>query len=273
MAKKYQDLSAEEKGVLKKMYLWSHSVFWGFTMTKMEANGFTLTLSPAIESIYKDDLDEKREAYRRHQNFFNTHAVPFAFIASLAYAMENEHKKNGLPAQTIEDVKAALMGPTAGMFDSIFFNCLRIIAAGIGIGLANQGNFLGVIMFIILYLVPQEIVRFLFIRYGYILGTEFIDQVFQSGLMNSLTKAASVMGLMMIGAMTATMVSVPLNWEINIGGAITNIGDTLNSIFPNLLGPILLFFLVSQIRKGRRPTHLVLGMLVFGIVGALLHIF
>lgn len=255
------------------MYWRSHSVFWGFTMTKMEANGFTITLTPAIESIYADDIDEKREAYRRHQNFFNTHAVPFAFIASLAYAMENEHKKNGMPAQTIENVKAALMGPTAGMFDSIFFNCLRIIAAGIAIGLNNSGNFLGTILFIIIYMVPQEIVRFLFIRYGYILGTEFIDQIFQSGLMNSLTKAASVMGLMMIGAMTATMVSVPLNWEINIGGAITNIGDTLNSIFPNLLGPVLLFFLVSMIRKGIRPTQLVIGILVAGILGGLLHIF
>ena len=30
------------------------------------------------------------------------------------------------------------MGPTAGMFDSIFFNCLRVIGAGIAIGLCSH---------------------------------------------------------------------------------------------------------------------------------------
>ena len=49
------------------------------------------------------------------------------------------------------------MGPTAGMFDNLFFNCLRIIAAGIGIGLAQQGNILGMVMFILIYGVPQSV--------------------------------------------------------------------------------------------------------------------
>lgn len=58
--------------------------------------------------------------------------------------MEKEHKeKNSIDGQTIESIKAALMGPTAGMFDSLFFNCLRIIAAGIGIGLCAEGSNFG----------------------------------------------------------------------------------------------------------------------------------
>ena len=91
--------------------------------------------------------------------------------------------------------------------------------------------------------------------------------------MAALTKAASVMGLMMIGAMTATMVSVPLNLVININGAETNIGDVFNSIFPNLLGCVLLFVLVSLIKKGKRPTQLVAGILVVALLGALIGIF
>lgn len=69
-------LTPEEKKVLKSMFFRSHLVFTSFNMVKMEANGFTITMAPAIESIYKDDMEGKREAYLRHQNFFNTHAVP-----------------------------------------------------------------------------------------------------------------------------------------------------------------------------------------------------
>ena len=154
-------LTPEEKKVLKSMFFRSHLVFTSFNMVKMEANGFTITMAPAIESIYKDDMEGKREAYLRHQNFFNTHAVPFSFIAGLAYAMEKEHKeKNSIDGQTIESIKAALMGPTAGMFDSLFFNCLRIIAAGIGIGLCAEGSILGTLIFILLYGVTQSIVKY-----------------------------------------------------------------------------------------------------------------
>lgn len=267
-------VTPEEKKVLRKMFFRSHLVFLCFNMVKMEANGFTVTMSPAIESIYKDDIEGKKEAYLRHQNFFNTHAVPFAFIAGLSYAMEKEHKeKNSIDGQTIESIKAALMGPTAGMFDSLFFNCLRIIAAGIGIGLCSQGSILGTLIFILLYGCSQSLVKYFFVNWGYVYGTSFIDAVFSSGLMNALTKSASVLGLIMVGAMTASMVNVPLNWTLNVGQTSVVIGDVLNSIFPGLLSVVLLFFMVGLIKKGKRPTQLIIGILVFALVGAALGIF
>ncbi|MEG0077254.1 PTS system mannose/fructose/sorbose family transporter subunit IID [Anaerorhabdus sp.] len=267
-------LSAEEKKVLRSMFFRSHLVFLSFNMVKMEANGFTATMSPAIESIYKDDMEGKKEAYLRHQNFFNTHAVPFSFIAGLAYAMEKEHKeKNSIDGQTIDSIKAALMGPTAGMFDSLFFNCLRIIAAGIGIGLCAQGNILGTLIFILLYGVSQSVFKYFFVNWGYTYGTTFIDSVFSSGLMGALTKSASVLGLMMVGAMTAQMVNVPLNWTLNVGQTSVVVADVINSIFPGLLGVLLLFLLVSLIKKGARPTQLIIGIFVLALLGALIGIF
>lgn len=63
----------EEKKVLKSMFIRSHLTFLSFNMTKMEANGFTTTMQPAIESIYGNDEEAKKEAYARHQNFFLCH--------------------------------------------------------------------------------------------------------------------------------------------------------------------------------------------------------
>ncbi len=267
-------ISQDEKKILKSMFIRSHLVFLGFNMVKMEANGFTITMQPAIESIYKDDPEGKKEAYLRHQSFFNTHAVPFSFIAGLSYAMEKEHKEsNTIDGKTINSVKASLMGPTAGMFDSLFFNCLRIIAAGIGIGLCSQGSILGTLIFILLYGVSQSVFKYLFINWGYTLGTSFIDTIYKSGLMNGLTKAASVLGLTMVGAMTAQMVNVPLQWTLQVGKTSVVIQDVIDSIFPGLLGVLLLFGLVKLIKKGARPTQLIIGIFVLAMVGAFIGIF
>ena len=269
-----EQITANEKSILKSMFLRSHLVFTAFNMVKMEANGFTLSMAPAIDELYKDDPEGKAEAYLRHQNFFNTHAVPFSFIVGLTYAMEKEKTQKGtLDGQTIDNLKVSLMGPTAGMFDSLFFNGLRIIAAGIGIGLGSQGNILGALLFILLYGVTQSIAKYYLLNWGFTYGTSFIDQIFSSGLMKALTKATAILGLMMTGALTATLVYVPLNWTISIGGANLVVLDVLEGIFPGLLSIALVFTLVALIKKGKRPTLLIFGILGIALLGALIGIF
>lgn len=266
-------VTPEEKKTVKEMWLRSHLTFICFTMTKMEANGFTITMSPAIEAIYGDDQQAKNEAYLRHQAFFNTHAVAFSMIAGLTYALEKEHKENGLPTATIDSVKASLMGPTAGMFDSLFFNCLRIIAAGISIGLMRSGSWLGVLIFALLYGVSQSVLKYVLLYQGYRLGTSFIEKVYKSGMVSILTKAASCLGLMMVGAMTATSLNVPLNWTISLNGAEVVVQDVLNGIFPGILSIVLLFICMNLIRKGVRPSYLILGIFGVSLLFALIGIF
>jgi len=266
--------NTKEKKILKSMFLRSHLVFIGFNMVKMEANGFTLTMAPAIDEIYKDDPEGKKEAYLRHQTFFNTHAVPFSFIAGLAYALEKQHKENpDFDPEVINSVKTSLMGPTAGMFDSLFFNGIRVIAGGIGIGLGSQGNILGALLFILLYGVTQSVAKYYLLNAGYKYGTSFIDQVFESGLINALTKAAGILGLMMAGALTASMVYVPLNWTITINGASLVIQDVINSIFPGLLSLIYVFVLVRMLKKGVKATTLIFTIMGISLLGALIGIF
>ncbi|MBE6103882.1 MAG: PTS system mannose/fructose/sorbose family transporter subunit IID [Erysipelotrichaceae bacterium] len=263
----------EEQAILRKIYFRSHRCFMMFSMAKMEANCFTMCMQPVIESLYPDDREEQKASYLRHQAFFNTHTSPFTFIAGLTYAMEKERKEGKVDAQTIDNVKAALMGPTAGMFDSFWFNAIRVIAAGIAIGLCSQGNFLGTILFILLYGVTQSIAKWFLLQAGYNLGTSFIDTVFNSGLVNVLTKCASLVGLTMVGAMTANMVNVPLNWTVSTGAGDVVVADIINGIFPGLLGVILVFVLVRLIKKGFRPTQLIAGIFAIALLGALLKIF
>lgn len=110
-------------------------------------------------------------------------------------------------------------------------------------------------------------------RAGYKYGTSFIDTVFNSGLMISLTKAAGVMGITMVGAMVASSVDVKLAWTLNIGETSVVLLDVFNSIMPGILSVILVFGLVRLIKKGYKPITLVFGILVISIVLAFLGIF
>ena len=268
-----QELTASEKATLNKMFVLSHSVFLGFNMTTMEANGFTVTMSPAIEEIYADDSEGKREAYRRHQSFFNTHAVAFNFIAGLVYALERDLKAGKVTPGVIDAAKASLMGPTAGMFDSLFFNCLRVIGAGVAMGLCAQGNALGVLAFILIYGVSQSVLKFILVRLGYTLGISAIDAVFESGLMQVAAKAASILGLIMVGAMTATTVNVPLAWTLGSGDTAVVIGDLLDGIYPGILSIAIVMVCMWLTKKGVRPLQIILGIIAIARLGAFLGVF
>ena len=266
-------ISTEDNAVLRKMFIMSHSVFMNFNMTKMEANCFTNTMAPAIEQVYVDDPEGKREAYLRHQAFFNTHAVALDFIAGLSYALEKDCAEGKVPGQTIEAIKASLMGPTAGMFDSLFFNCLRVIGAGIAIGLCSQGNIAGTFIFILLYGVTQSILKWFLLKAGYTLGTSFIDSIYNSGLMQVATKAASILGVMMVGCMTAPTVGFPLNWTVTIGDTSLVVLDLFESIYPGILSVAIVLIMLAFIKKGVRPIVLIFGLLIFCLLGAAVGIF
>jgi len=263
----------QEMKTLRKMWVNAGYVFAGFNMVKMEGNGFALTMAPALDELYKDE-EERKQALKRHNGFFNTHAVMFSLIAGITYALEREKMEKGsVTDDVIENIKASLMGPTAGIGDALFFNCLRVIAAGIGIGLCEQGNILGVLLFILIYGVSQLVGRWYLLQAGYSFGTAFIDKIFDSGLIKPLTKAAGIVGLTMVGAMTATTVKVKLAWNISVGDTAVNVLNVVDSIMPGILSIVLVFVLVKFLKKGVKPITLVFAVLGITILLAAVGVF
>ncbi len=122
---------------------------------------------------------------------------------------KNSQQKN-MDATAIDNVKASLMGPLAGLGDSFFWGTLRLIATGIGTSLALKGNILGPILFLLVFNVPHILVRWCFTRWGYVLGTGVLQRIQKSGMMESLTYGASIIGLMVVGAMTASMIDITI---------------------------------------------------------------
>lgn len=61
-------------------------------------------------------------------------------------SMEERIAKGEMPPESVNDIKAALMGPLSGIGDAVFLTTIRVVAAGIAISLAAQGNVLGPII-------------------------------------------------------------------------------------------------------------------------------
>ena len=251
------ELSAQEKKTLKSMFWNSGLVFCGFNMVKMEGNAFTCTMAPAIEELYSDP-EERKQALVRHNNFFNTHAVLFSFIAGLAYALEREKvTKGSVDDDTIENIKVALMGPTAGIGDSFFFNCYRVIIAGLCIGLSANGSLLGVILFVLLYGCMLLVYKYIFLTAGYRYGTSLITEAFERGIVPLITEAAGILGAIMVGALIAQNVSIKIALQPVIGGATIDFQGMLDSIMPGLLSLLLWGWSFSRVQKGWSPTKLI----------------
>ena len=93
-------------------YFWSFQISWNYE--RMQALGFAYAMEPVLRRLFPDD-QAYSAALQRHLVFFNTNPVVGApLILGSAIAMEEA----GAPASA-EGVKVALMGPLAGVGDTI----------------------------------------------------------------------------------------------------------------------------------------------------------
>ena len=267
--------SKDDKSMLKRMFWRSWTLFSSFTMVKMQGYGFEYSMFPAIDRFYKNDKEKRREAIVRHSSFFNCTYETAPFIMGLSAAMEKENANNPdeFDAESINALKASLMGPLSGIGDSIFWGTVRLIAAGVAIPLAMQGNILAPFLFLLIYELPSVITRWELLKVGYTSGEKFLKQSSKSGLISKITDLATVVGMMMVGAMTASSVTITTTLKWGIKGATLNLQKILDGIFPGLLPLAVTLIVFALLRKKVKAVYLLFGMIVIGILGALIGIF
>lgn len=111
-----------------------------------------------------------------------------------------------------------------------------------------HGNILGPILFLLVFNVPAILARYYGLFIGYNIGTSFIEKVQKTGLMDKLSYGASVLGLAVVGAMVATMVTVKMPLKIGTGTDATTVQGIIDGIVPKIL-PLLFTFFVYWLDK------------------------
>ena len=260
------EISQEDKKILNKCYYYSLNTYMCFNNVVMQGKAFGMSVLPAIQAYYKTE-EEKRKAFARNANeVFNSHGVMHGLIAGIVAAMEKERAEKGnIDEKAISSLKASLMGPLAGIGDSFFFNCYRVIIAGICIGLASDGNALAPILFLLLYGGGLLAIKYVFLIEGFRYGAKLVSEAFERGIIPMIMDAGGIVGAIMVGTLVASNVKIKIALEPIINGATISVQGILDSVMPGILSLILWWIVFKWIRKGITPTKM-----IFIIIGSCL---
>lgn len=249
------------------------TLFWrslmlqsAFSFERMQALGFVYAFLPLFRKLYtaKESL---AKALTRHLTFFNTMPYLGSTIIGITASME-EKLANGkdIDESAISGIKGALMGPFAGIGDSIFQGTLRPICAGIAISFALEGSALGPILFLLLVNIPHFLVRWFGLTWGYNLGETLIEKM-QGLQLKRWLDGANMVGLMVIGALVATWVNISTPLVYNFEETAISLQTTLDSIVPRLLPLLFTLGVLYGLRKKLSSLWIMAILIVIGVVG------
>lgn len=219
-------------------------------------------MAPVLRKIYKDD-EEYKAALNNHFNYYNSTTAMSSVILGATLAIE---EKDGIEAkETVQSLKTSLMGPFAGVGDTLIWVLWPTIMGSISGYMAQQGNPLGAIVWFICNILFWFVKSKLF-EVGYTSGTKLITNLGKR--LAVFTEAASIMGLSVVGALIATSVKMTTGLNFKVGEVKLALqADVLDKIMPALL-PVLLTVLVYKLLGNKKwtPTKLILLIIVIALV-------
>ena len=243
----------------------------GFNYGNYQGLGYANILYPALKKIYKDDEKGLQEALSSNVEFFNSNPHFLPFITSMQLVMLD----NGSKPEDARSIKLALMGPLAGIGDSLAQFCLAPLLATIGSSLAQDGLIGGPLLFFLGMNIILLAIKLFTGMYGYKLGTSIIDTL--SEKMAQISSIASMIGVTVISGLAVSFVKIKvgIQYVTTIDGAekIVSIQEMLDKIAPSLLPALFTIFVFYLIKKKKWTTYKLIGLtLVLGILGSVLGI-
>lgn len=248
---------------ITKLFVRSNAVQSAFNFERMQAMGFVWGMIPIINKLYSEEQD-RVEAYKRHLGYFNSHPWTCGAIYGIVASME-EKKANGedVSEGNIQAIKGALMGPLAGIGDSLFWGTLRPICAGICASLALAGNAFAPLLFIVIMNAIHFGVQYWGVTNGYKFADQFMSKM-ESLQIKRWMEAATILGLLVVGGLTATWLNVSSPLIYTVGDASVELQATLDNILPKLLPLLCTLGVFGLLRKGKSTTWVMIAMIIVG---------
>lgn len=233
---------------------------------RMQNIAFGYMMCPIVRRLYGDDEQKRKEALERHLEFMSVTPHICTLLVGIAGAMEEEYSKNPeMDPTSINAVKSSLMGPLAGIGDSFFWGTLKVIAAGVGIALAANGNIAGPIVFLLIINIPHFILRYICLDQGFKSGARFFNDLSNTGIIDKVTTAASMLGLMVIGGMTATNIYFELPTMIGSGEFAEPLQGYIDQIMPAFFPVVFFLLMYWLLGKKVKTTTILLAVFVICI--------
>ncbi|MFV0466011.1 MAG: PTS system mannose/fructose/sorbose family transporter subunit IID [Lachnospiraceae bacterium] len=272
-----------KKTLNKSFWNW---FFWNGCSQQAESMlgmAFGQSMAPVIEELY-DTKEEKAEALQRHITLFNTEAQVGSICNGIVCGMEEANANDQCTPEVINTVKVALIGPTSAIGDSLWvatiIPILLTICLSISQGLDASIAWVGAVIYLVSYPILTSILSRKLFFYGYRSGLEGMSGFMATGTMDILTNSMNFLGLLVVGALTASFVACSIPFQIvkDVYDASTqtvlpaqvlfNADNTINSIFPGLV-PLLLTLGVYKLYTKNKWSPLKLMGLIFVLAAVL----
>lgn len=252
-----------QKSDLNKMFWRSQMIQFSHNYERMQSLSTLYALTPVLNRLYADQpIDLRINAQKRHLEFFNSHPVLIPFILGITAALEESTDED--EKESVIAVKTSLMGPLAGMGDSLLNFTWFPIAGSIGGAMAIEGNFLGPIVMFLMINALYIPLKYYGIHMGFSKGRELLTSGAGKKVLDRISTMANVLGVMVAGGLIATVVNVKLGLQFGEGESPIIIQDMLDRVMPNLL-PLLITLLCFYLVKKWNGKHIV--AIIFSIIG------
>lgn len=262
--------SEEELGQIRSFIRRNMLQKMDYNQIRQEGFGCGWSLLKYIKWLYPGEENKQKrvEAMQRETVFYNITTAFNTLGIGLFASMEKEVKENpDMDPGIINNVKAAIIGPACGIGDSLYQVTWRVICASIAIPFALEGSILGALLYLLIFYVPMTYIFIWLGYYSYRMGSKLITNVYQSGLLPVFTKAANIVGMVMVGSLIAKQVNVNLALQIAASEEqVLSVQSAIDGIIPGLLGLLLTLGIFKAIRNKISPNVIMLAIFAVGIV-------
>lgn len=251
------------------------SVFWrwyflgqaGWNYNKMQGLGYYYSIFPFLENQYHDK-NEMKEMAEAEIQFFNTNAGMTPLILGVDMAVQEE---KGIEAkETAAALKTGLMGPLAGIGDTLFGVLPSTIIGSIASYMALEGNPAALLLWIVFGFVRLFLMRS-FYKIGYTEGSKAITEL--GDRLKRITSSANILGVTVIGGLIPTVVNAQFDYEFVMGEVTITLQELSDQIMPGLapaLVVLLTYWLLGN--KKMNSTRVTLLLIIAGILFNVLNI-
>lgn len=256
------------KKTLVKTWLWTTSTEACYNYERLQALGIANLMITPIRELY-DTNEEQVEELKKYMEFYNSEVFTIGPIINGITCSMEEARANGenVSAKDINAVRTGLMGPVAGIGDTIMQGILFPILFGIGCSMALDGSYLGPILsFVVFEALIFSCGYFMFMT-GYKQGKSSLLKILKNGTIDKIINAFSIVGLMVVGAMVATRVTIDTNLVFKVGEGTTKLQSVLDSLAPGLIPLGITMLVWWMLRKKVNTIWIIVAIFLIGFVG------
>lgn len=256
------------KKTLVKTWLWTTSTEACYNYERLQALGAANLMLTPIRELY-DTNEERVKELKKYMVFYNSEVFTVGpIINGIACSMEEAHANGeNITEKDINAVRTGLMGPVAGIGDTVMQGILFPILFGIGCSMALDGSYLGPILsFAIFEILIFGCGYFMFMT-GYKQGKTSLLKILKNGTIDRIINSFSIVGLMVVGSMAATRVTVNTPLAIKIGEGTTTIQSVLDSLAPGLIPLGITLLVWWMLKKKINTVWIIIAIFLVGIAG------